>query len=71
MKILLIIAGVMVGVYILLWVTREAWSEPLSSALALKVHDAVHDPSPSQPSFIKDFGIKTAKKFLQLEVRSF
>ncbi len=68
MRILLVICAVLVATYVVIWVTRDAWKEPLSDFLAEKVTNAIHDNSPSEPSFIKDFAKLTGKKILKREL---
>jgi hypothetical protein len=71
MRILAIIGIVAVTAWVVLYVTREAWGEILSDIIAEKVHSAIHDSTPSGPSFVKEFAKMTGKKIIKMELPVF
>lgn len=65
-----IVVGVIVVAWVGLYLTRDSWGDWLSDVIANKVHNAIHDSTPSGPSFLKDFAKNTGRKIINLEIKS-
>lgn len=70
MRILIIVSSLLIMAWVVVYVTRHAWSEPLQDYVANVAHEAIHSDEPSGPSFIKGFAGGVAKKLIKLELNS-